>query len=117
METWELQQMQGLPMDLKVLKTILRIREWFDYYNGNVYCAFSGGIDSTVLVHIVRSIYPNVPLVFCDTGMEYPEIRDFVKTFDNVVWLKPKMNFKQVIDKYGYPVISKKVSSQKYHWK
>jgi 3'-phosphoadenosine 5'-phosphosulfate sulfotransferase (PAPS reductase)/FAD synthetase len=75
-----------------------------------IYISFSGGKDSTVLLDIVRKIYPEVEAVFIDTGLEYPEIRDFVKTFDNVTWLKPEMNFKQVIEKYGYPVISKEVA-------
>lgn len=48
--------------------------------------------------------------VFVDTGLEYPEIREFVRTWDNVEWIKPKMTFRQVIDKYGYPFISKLVS-------
>lgn len=43
-------------------------------------------------------------------GWKYPEIREFVKTFDNVDWIKPKMNFKKVITEYGYPFISKEVS-------
>lgn len=42
----------------------------------------------------------------------YPEIRNFVKEFDNVTWLKPKMNFKEVLKTYGYPVISKEVSNK-----
>ena len=54
--------------------------------------------------------YKNVKAVFVDTGLEYPEIRQFVKTFDNVEWLKPKMNFRQVIQKHGYPFVSKEVS-------
>jgi len=60
------------------------------------------------MLDIVRRDYPDVPAVFCDTGLEFPEIRDFVKTFDNVTWLKPKMSFKAVIEKYGFPVPSKK---------
>lgn len=72
--------------------------------------SFSGGKDSTVLLDLVRRIYPDVPAVFIDTGLEYPEIRNFVKTFDNVEWVKPKMNFKEVIMKYGYPVVSKEVA-------
>jgi len=60
-----------------------------------------------VLLHLVRSLYPDTPAVFVDTGLEYPEIRDFVKTVENVVWLKPKMSFKETIQKYGYPVVSK----------
>jgi hypothetical protein len=32
-------------------------------------------------------------------GLEYPEIREFVKTIENVEWLRPKLTFKEVIDK------------------
>ena len=110
MERWQLQQLQALPLEVKVRKTQERIKEWYEYWNGQVYVSFSGGKDSTVLLHIVRQMYPDVEAVFVDTGLEYPEIRDFVKTFDNVTWLRPKMNFKQVIEKYGYPVVSKEVA-------
>lgn len=48
--------------------------------------------------------------MYIDTGLEYPEIREFVKTISNVTWLKPEMNFKKVIETYGYPLISKEVS-------
>ena len=34
--------------------------------------SFSGGKDSTVLAHLVHDIYPNVPLIFANTGLEYP---------------------------------------------
>lgn len=110
MEKWQLQQLQGLPLEVKIEKTKLRIKEWYEYWNGQVYISFSGGKDSTVLLHIVRELYPDVPAVFVDTGLEYPEIKEFVKTIDNVVWLKPKMSFKKVIETYGYPVVSKRQS-------
>lgn len=107
----ELQMLQALPLAVKAEKTKLRIREWVDRYGEDgVYVSFSGGKDSTVLLHIARQMYPNLKSVFVDTGLEYPEIRAFVKTFDNVDWIKPKMNFRQVIEKYGYPFISKEVS-------
>jgi len=79
-----------------------------------VYVAFSGGKDSTVLLDLVRRIYPDVPGVFVDTGLEYPEIRVFVKTKENIVWLRPKMPFPEVIKKYGYPVVSKEVAQKIY---
>lgn len=107
----ELQQWQGLPLSVKVAMTKERIRNWINYYGEEgVYISFSGGKDSTVLLHLVREDYPDIPAVFCDTGLEYPEIREFVKTFENVVWLKPKMNFRQVIERWGYPFISKEVA-------
>ncbi|MCP4645844.1 MAG: phosphoadenosine phosphosulfate reductase family protein [bacterium] len=107
-EPWQLAQRQSLPLSAKVRLTEHRIRDWHSHWRGMVYVAFSGGKDSTVLLHIVRRLYPNVPAVFCDTGLEFPEIREFVKTIDNVTWLKPKMNFREVLEKYGYPVVSKK---------
>ena len=111
----ELKMRQSLPLDVKIRMSQLRIREWIDEFGEDgVYISFSGGKDSTVLLHLVREINPNIPAVFIDTGLEYPEIRQFVKGFDNVTWLKPKMTFKQVIQKYGYPFISKEVSECVY---
>lgn len=105
-----LKQKQSLPLEGKVILAQERIREWYEYCEGQVYVSFSGGKDSTVLLHLVRSIYPEVPGVFVDTGLEYPEIREFVKTIPNVIIVRPSMNFKQVIETYGYPVVSKDVA-------
>ena len=111
----ELRQWQALPLGIKVRMTQQRIRDWVNEYGlEGVYVSFSGGKDSTVLLDIARKLYPNIQAVFVDTGLEYPQIRDFVKKTENVVWLRPKMNFRQVIDKYGYPFISKEVSECVY---
>ena len=104
----ELKQMQSLPLEAKIIKSQLRIREWYEYWNGEVYVSFSGGKDSTVLLYLVRELYPDVPAVFCDTGLEFPEIKDFIKLTENTTIIRPKMSFKKVIEKYGYPVISKR---------
>jgi len=103
----KLRKLQSLPLEKKIKISKKKIQEFYEYMDGKVYVAFSGGKDSTVLLHLVRSLYPKVPAVFCDTGLEYPEIREFVKTVPNVIWIRPKMTFAQVIKKYGYPVISK----------
>ena len=109
----ELYQMQSLPLNAKITMTITRIRGWLDAWDDNCYISFSGGKDSTVLVDIIynRMGRTDIPLVFVDTGLEYPEIREFVKSYgDKVTWLRPKMNFRQVIEKYGYPFISKEIA-------
>lgn len=98
------------PMDEKLKRTKMLIIDWYAQFDGKVYVSFSGGKDSTVLLHIVRSLYPDVPAVFADTGLEYPEIKKFAKSVDNVVILKPHMSFVETIKKYGYPIISKEQS-------
>ena len=108
----DLQQLQALPLNLKVSLTKSRIRAWINEYGKDgVYVSFSGGKDSTVLLDIVRQDYPDVPAVFCNTGLEFPEILQFVKTKENVIWLRPKMTFRQVVEKYGYPMFGKEIAN------
>ena len=111
-ENWQLKQRQSLSLDVKIARSKLRIKEFYEKMEGKVYVSFSGGKDSTVLLHLVRSIYPNVVAVFSNTGLEYPEIVNFVKTVENVIIVRPKLTFKEVLEKYGYPIVSKKVSRQ-----
>ena len=119
----DLRQRQALPLQAKILMTKRRIRDWVDYWHDDVYVSFSGGKDSTVLKHIVDSMYDNIPAVFVNTGLEYPEIQQFVREIKagkyecfnpDVEIIRPEMRFDEVIRKYGYPVISKEVSHAVY---
>ena len=110
-----LAELQALPLNRKIQISQTRIIEWYQHFNGNVVVSFSGGKDSTVLLHLVRSIYPDVPAVFSNTGLEYPELQKHVKTFDNVDIIAPDMRFDQVISVYGYPLISKEVAEAIYY--
>lgn len=110
-ELWELKQMQSLPLQAKIQMTRQRIRAWIDEFGEDgVYVSFSGGKDSTVLLDIVRKDYPNIEAVFVNTGLEYPSVRQFALSKENVTELRPTMNFRDVIIRYGYPIISKEVS-------
>lgn len=106
----DLKIMQGWSLERKIRVTQTRIMEWYMRYDGQVFISFSGGKDSTVLLDLARRVYPDIPAVYVDTGLEYPELRDFVKTKDNVIWLRPRYPFTQILEKYGYPIISKEVS-------
>lgn len=111
----ELKMLQALPLEIKIKKTQLRIREWIEAYGvDGAYVSFSGGKDSTVLLDIARKMYPNIEAVFINTGLEYPTVRIFAESKENTTTIRPNMNFRDVICKYGYPVISKEISGKTY---
>ena len=101
-----MKQRQALPLEAKIAFTQSRIKAWYLHYYGDVYVSYSGGKDSTVLLDIVKNMFDDVPAVFCDTGLEYPEVRELALRKADVV-LKPEMTFKAVLERYGYPIPSK----------
>lgn len=126
-------ELMALDTEDKEIMTYGKIDEWFTAWEGKCYVSFSGGKDSTVLAYLVANWlahfktppYP-LTLVFVNTGLEYPEVQRFVdeyadwlrKKFPRVtidlVRLRPKMNIRQVITKYGYSVVSKEVARTVY---
>lgn len=104
-----LHQLQSLPLQAKITMAEQRIREWYEHFDGQVCISFSGGKDSTVLTDLVHGMYPDVPLVFANTGLEYPEIQKFARDA-GAEFVRPKMSFSEVISTYGYPIISKEVA-------
>lgn len=123
---YDLKQMQSLPLKAKITMTKQRIRQWYEYWDSNVYVSFSGGKDSTVLKHIIDSMYDDVPAIFVNTGLEYPEIQAFVREIksgkydcfnSDIEIVRPEMRFDEVVKKYGYPAVSKAVSGCIYYAK
>ena len=88
----DLKDLQSMDLGMKIQTTMAKFMEFYNHFNGQVYVAFSGGKDSTVLLDIVRKIHPEVPAVFVDTGLEYPEVKEFVKSWDNVEIIRPRMS-------------------------
>lgn len=126
----DLRKMQALPLDGvsgKIQRTLGLISEWYAYWDNQCYVSFSGGKDSTVLADIAAKwcAIAGIPLdlVFVDTGLEYQEIKEHVRTFAQylrekydidvqLTVLRPKMTFAEVIAKYGYPMIGKETASK-----
>ena len=79
------------------------------YSNGNAYVSFSGGKDSTILWYLAKILKPDIRGVFFNTTNEFPEIYRFVKD-SGAERINPNTNLKQVIEKNGFPLISKEQS-------
>jgi 3'-phosphoadenosine 5'-phosphosulfate sulfotransferase (PAPS reductase)/FAD synthetase len=107
----QLIQKQSLSLEEKIDSSLAVIQEWYEHWNGKVYVSFSGGKDSTVLLNLVRSIYPEVVGVFLNLGLEYPEVKNYIKTIKNITWIRSKMTFIDNINYYGYPILSKEISA------
>lgn len=121
----DLKRFRAESLGEKVDRSFAKIGEWYSYWNNEVYVAFSGGKDSSVLAYLCAFwcsvIGAKLYLVFVNTGLEYPEIQHHVKFFAKwleeefgieveLTILRPEMRFDEVIKKYGYPMISKEVS-------
>lgn len=117
----------ALDLEDKVITSYEKLDEWYTAWGGQCYVSFSGGKDSTVLSYLAArylSSFRTPPwplnLVFVNTGLEYPEIQKFVNEYAdwlrkefprvtvNLHRLRPKLNIRQVLTRYGYPVIGKK---------
>lgn len=124
--------MQGWSLERKIQVTQTRLLEWYQKNNNKCYVSFSGGKDSTVLAwlaaHICNMLNCNLVLWFSDTGLEFPELREHVKTYAE--WLRMNLHinvetiidtpkdrkgkrivFKDVVLSKGYPIISKEISN------
>lgn len=49
---------QQYNLRVKMRMTENRIKSFYNHFHGQVYISFSGGKDSTVLLHIARNIIP-----------------------------------------------------------
>lgn len=122
-------KLMALDVQDKEILTYEKLDEWYTAWGGQCYVSFSGGKDSTVLAYLAArylSSFRTPPwelnLVFVNTRLEYPEIqkfvneyaawlrREFLRVAVNLHRLRPKMNIRQVVEKYGYSIIGKDVA-------
>jgi 3'-phosphoadenosine 5'-phosphosulfate sulfotransferase (PAPS reductase)/FAD synthetase len=96
-------------LDQKIDHSLFIIENALSYSNGNAYVSFSGGKDSTILLYLARLVKPDIKAVFFNTTNEFPEIYNFIKEID-CIKIQPEINLKAVIEKCGFPLISKEQS-------
>jgi len=107
----ELKCRQAWTLEQKIDHSVGVVSVFSEKVQNKIYASFSGGKDSTVMLDLIRRfIDKNVPAVFCNTGNEYPEIVQFVRKTDNVIVIRPEIHIGQIIEKYGFPLISKEQS-------
>lgn len=117
----DLKIMQAWPLSRKIQVTQAKIMEWHERHNYKTAISFSGGVDSTVLLDLARRCYPDIPAVFVDTTIEFPEIVSFVKSKPNVTIIKPQLCeicincpggcFAKIIREHGICYPSKEVAN------
>ena len=87
------------------------------YGEENFYISYSDGKDSNVLSALIDMALPDnrIPRVYCNTGIEYKAIVDFVKAKaaadDRFIIIQPKVPIKKMLKEKGYPFKSKLHSS------
>lgn len=114
MQSLKIKQLYDLEIKLELTKKA--IREFVAQYGlEGVYIPFSGGKDSTVLLHIINDMYGDeIPAVFSNTKNEFSSIiKQVTETklwYNNIQIVMSEKNIEQVIKEHGYPVVSKKVS-------
>jgi 3'-phosphoadenosine 5'-phosphosulfate sulfotransferase (PAPS reductase)/FAD synthetase len=127
----QLQERLEWPLERKLVHFAETYVDFYQDMDGQVYTSTSGGKDSQVGDDIIDRLHsgefahllplglaawirkqPRPPRVFCNTGLEFPELVDHVKQFPDLVVLKPKMGFTRVIKEIGVAVGSKQIAMQ-----
>lgn len=118
-----LTSLREMNLESKIIQTKYLIKcAVIEFGLDKVYISYSGGKDSTVLSHIAKSIYPNILHLFANTTNEYPETLEHIRwekeeNGTNIITVIPKdcrgeiWTFKKVVEKYGYPMFSKRISN------
>lgn len=110
----ELHERQGWSLNQKIDHSLGVIDQFIAKTDGRVYLAFSGGKDSTVLMHLCEILKKDILCLFVNTGCEYLDIVKFVNLCKeqghNIHIIRPIMTPRAVWAKYGFPLVSKEVA-------
>lgn len=109
------------PLETKILIAKAKIRDASDYALKNdqdLYVSFSGGMDSLVVSDLVLCAIGKVTHINANSHIEFPGIHIIRKYCKDknipliVKDIKKTSSFPNVVKKYGYPLISKRMANQ-----
>ena len=94
----EIIEEQKKPLDYKIEKAVEAIRQGLELSQSAVGVAFSGGKDSTVLWHLIRTYFPDVRycVIFGNTTVEFPESLKFARKLGEE-WSNENVQFHEVL--------------------
>jgi len=94
----EIMEEQKKPLDYKIQKAIEAIGQSLELSKSAVGVAFSGGKDSTVLWHLIRTHFPEAQyhVIFGNTTVEFPESLKFTKKLGSE-WSNENVKFHEVL--------------------
>lgn len=84
----------------RVARARSRIEEWLAAVR-NPYVAFSGGKDSTCVLHLVREQRPETPAVYLDADCCFPEVDDLLQHTPNLIRYPTSEPFLVTLARYG----------------
>jgi len=101
------------PFLVKLAESREIIAHHFEEFGDKVGVAFSGGKDSQVVLYLARQMKTDVPVIFNNTGVEYPETVRFIQEISalwqlNITITRPEKGFWQCVEEYGFPQQSKR---------
>lgn len=99
--------LQNWSLDQKIEESLKLIQKALANSNKPI-ISCSWGKDSVTLTHLVHKIDPSVPILYNDTGVDFPETKEYMdmmtKKYDLTVYIiKPELTFWDIVRKYGYP--------------
>jgi len=111
-----LKQYWNLSLDTKIACSKRIIQDTLSSSSSPVIC-WSGGKDSTVLLHLVLQFNSAIPVIHIDAGVLYPETEEFVKYLSRLWRLNIHVGtplehetFWDCAEKFGWPILGKSVA-------
>jgi phosphoadenosine phosphosulfate reductase len=103
-------------MKRELLKKISKSQKFVEnalnrHENPIIACSF--GKNSMAVLHMARQVKPDVPVLFNNTLVEYPDTYRFKKSITtewglNIIETKPLKTFWWIVENYGFPLFSRK---------